>query len=404
MTTTYHITDIRNIALAGHGASGKTSLADALLFTAGATERRGSVDDGTSVSDVEEEEKRRHFTIDSHLLHLKWADKYIHLVDTPGYPDFIGHALSGLAAVENVVVTVSAASGIEVNTRRIFQEATLLKLVRNTAFTKRDAENVDFLRVLERLREGFGTQCVPFFVPVGHGPKFSGVIDALNPPEDVPDDCPMHPAEAYQMVVEQIVETDEGLMNRYLEGETLPQTELRAAACKAIAAGQLVPVICVSARKDIGLKELLNLMADCSLTPADLHRFGSFAEDEDVELQPLEDGELVAQVFKTTNDLFMGKLSFLRIFSGRLAHDTMLMNLRTGKTSKPGHLYRLQGKSQEEVKEAIAGDIIAVAKFDDLHINDTVTTPTSGGSAAHLKLNPIKFPIPMVPRAVEPKT
>src|SRR5580704_16397416 len=145
MTTTYHTTDIRNIALAGHGASGKTSLADALLFAAGATERRGSVDDGTSISDVEDEEKRRHFTIDCHLLHCEWGGKQVHLIDSPGYPDFIGNALSALAAVENVVVTVSAPSGIEVNTRRIFQEATRLKLGRLIALTKMDAENVDFL-------------------------------------------------------------------------------------------------------------------------------------------------------------------------------------------------------------------------------------------------------------------
>lgn len=403
MTTTYHITDIRNIALAGHGASGKTSLADALLFTSGATDRRGSVDDGTSVSDVEDEEKRRHITIDSHLLHLEWASKQVHLIDTPGYPDFIGNALSGLAAVENVLLTVSAPSGIEVNTRRIFQEATRLKLGRIIALTKMDADNVDYLRVLERIREGFGSQCVPFMVPIGQGPSFSGVMDALNPPEDVPDDCPMHPAEAYQMVVEQIVETDEDLMNRYLEGETIPASELRAAACKAIAQGQLVPILCISSRKDIGLKELLNQIVDCTLNPADVHRFASRADQDEVELEPHEDGELVAQVFKTTNDLFMGKLSFLRIHSGRLAHDTMLMNLRTGKTSKPGHLYRLQGKSQEEVKEAIAGDIIAVAKFDDLHISDTVTA-AANGHAPHFVLKPIRFPTPMVPRAVEPKT
>jgi elongation factor G len=404
MTTTYHINDIRNIALAGHGASGKTSLADALLFTAGAIDRRGSVDDGTSICDVEDEEKRRHITIDSHLVHLQWGGKQIHLIDTPGYPDFIGNAISGLAAVENVVLAVSAPAGIEVNTRKIYQEATRLKLGRIIALTRMDADNVDFLRVLERIRESFGPQCVPFFVPIGQGPSFSGVIDALQPPEDVPGDCPMHPAEAYQMVVEQIVETDEALMNRYLEGETLPVTELRAAACHAIALGQLVPIVCVSSRKDIGLKELLNLLGDCSLTPTDLHRAASHTnEDDEVELDPHEDGELVAQVFKTTNDLFMGKLSFLRIHSGRITHDTMLVNLRTGKTSKPGHLYQLQGKTLEEVKEAIAGDIVAVAKFDDLHISDTVTV-AGNGHAPHLVLKPIKFPTPMVPRAVEPKT
>src|SRR3954464_8934688 len=148
MTTTYHIADIRNIALAGHGASGKTTLADALLYTAGAIDRRGSVDDGASISDVDDEEKRRHFTIDCHLLHLDWANRQVHLIDSPGYPDFIGNALSALAAVETVLVTVSAPSGVEVNTRRIFQEAGRLNLGRIIALTKMDAENVDFLGVL----------------------------------------------------------------------------------------------------------------------------------------------------------------------------------------------------------------------------------------------------------------
>ncbi|MBV8676859.1 MAG: elongation factor G [Planctomycetaceae bacterium] len=404
MATTYHITDIRNVALAGHGASGKTSLADALLFAAGATDRRGSVDDGTSVSDVEDEEKRRHFTIDCHLLHLEWAQKQIHLIDSPGYPDFIGNALSALAAVENVVIAVSAPAGIEVNTRRIFHEASRLKLGRIIALTRMDADNVDFLRTLAQIRETFGAQCVPFFVPIGQGPSLSGIVDALNPPEETPEDCPMSPSEAYQMVVEQIVETDDDLMNRYLEGETLSLTELQAATGRAIARGQIVPIVCVSVRKDIGIKDLLNVIADCGLSPADVHRHGSVPErEEDVDLEPHEEGELVAQVFKTTNDLFMGKLSFLRIYSGKMTHDTTLLNLRTGKTAKPGHLYRLQGKTQEEVKEAIAGDIVAVPKFDDLHISDTVTSTVSG-HAPHVVLDPIKFPLPMVPRAVEPKT
>jgi elongation factor G len=403
MSTTYHITDIRNVALAGHGASGKTTLADALLYAAGAIDRRGSVDDGTSISDVDDEEKRRHFTIDCHLLHLDWGARHVHLLDSPGYPDFIGNALSALAAVENVLITVSAPSGIEVNTRRIFQEATRLGLGRLIAITKLDADNVDYPRTLDRIRATFGPQCVPFFVPIGQGPSFSGIVDTLLPVEDAPDSCPMHPSEAYQMVVEQIVETDDELMNRYLEGEQLAAEELKGAACKAIAQGKIVPVICLSARKDIGIKELLNTLSDCTLSPAEVHRHGSREVDDDIELEPVEGGELVAQVFKTVNDMFMGKLSFLRIHSGRLAHDATLLNLRTGKTAKPGHIYRLQGKTQEEVKEAIAGDIVAIPKFDDLHINDTVTT--AANTPAHpLKLNPIKFPTPMVPRAVEPKT
>ncbi len=345
-TVAYHTQDIRNIALAGHGASAKTSLVDALLFASGATDRRGSVDDGTSLSDVEDEERRRHFTIDCHLLHLEWAGKQVHLVDSPGYPDFIGGAVSALAAVENVLITVPANTGIEHTTRRLFQEAGRLGLGRFLALTKMDAENVDYLADLEALREAFGTHCVPLLLPVGQGSGFSGVIDVLDPPADVPGDCPMHPAEAYTMVVEPIVETDEDLMARYLDGETIPAEELRSAACRAIGAGKLVPVACVSARTGVGLRELLDLLARCGLDPSGVHRFGTRVEaNGEEEVEPAEDGELVAQVFKTAIDPFMGKMSYLRIVSGRLSKDTPLVNLRSGKTGKPGHL--LSGAGQD---------------------------------------------------------
>ncbi len=332
MATTYHITDIRNLALAGHGASGKTSLADALLFTAGATNRKGSVNDGTSLLDVDEEEKRRHFTIDCHLGHLAWGGKQIHLIDTPGYPDFIGNALSALAAVENVVLAVSGPSGIEVNTRRLFQEARRLGLGRFIVVTKMDAENVDYRSDLESIREQFGTQCVPFNVPIGQGAAFSGVIDVIQSHDEDPAECPLAPTEAYRMVVEQIVELDEEMMMRYLEGESIDPDELRRAAHDAIAQGKLVPVLCVCTRKDLGLRELLDLVSTCGLSPSDVHRYGARSTEADAqeeEIRPAEDGTLVAQVFKTINDQFMGKLSYLRILSGRLAHDTSIVNLRT---------------------------------------------------------------------------
>jgi elongation factor G len=407
MSTTYHIPDIRNVALAGHGASGKTTLADALLFSTGATSRKGSVDDGTSALDVEEEEKRRHFTIDCHLGHLVWADKQVHLIDTPGYPDFIGSALSALAAVENVVVAVSGPSGIEVNTRRVFQEAGRLGLGRFVVVTKMDAENVDYRSDLAAIRETFGTLCVPFNVPVGQGSTFSGVVDVIQSHDEDPAACPLAPTEAYRMVVEQIVELDEELMMRYLEGETVAPEELRRAAHDAIAQGKLVPVLCVCTRKDLGLRELLDLIAVCGLSPADIHRFGTRGAASDAaeeEIMPVEDGTLVAQVFKTVNDQFMGKLSYLRILAGRLASDTTIVNLRSGKTTKTGHIYVLQGKQQEEVHEAIAGDIVAIAKFDDLHVSDTISNVGGNTVVSQLlRARPIKFPVPMVPRAVQPK-
>jgi elongation factor G len=406
MTTTYHIADIRNVALAGHGASGKTSLADALLFAAGATSRKGSVDDGTSTLDYDDEEKRRHYTIDCHLGHLAWSGKQVHLVDSPGYPDFIGNALSALAAVENVVLAVSGPSGIEVNTRRLFQEARRLELGRFVAITKMDAENVDYRADLEAIRETFGNQCVPFNVPIGQGASFSGVVDVLQTHDENPPGCPLAPTEAYQMLVEQIVETDEELMMRYLEGEAIEVDELRKAAHDAIAAGKLVPVLCVCTRKDLGVKELLDLISACGLSPADVHRFGTRGDGDSApeeEILPAEDGTLVAQVFKTTYDQFMGKMSYLRIVSGRIASDTTIVNLRSGKSTKAGHLYVLQGKAQEEVPEAIAGDIIAIAKFDDLHVSDTVSNVGGNTAVSSLKVRPISFPTPMVPRAVVPK-
>ena len=405
MATAYHIADIRNVALAGHGASGKTSLADALLFAAGAITRKGSVDDGTSTLDIDDEEKRRHFTIDCHMGHLSWKGKQVHLVDSPGYPDFIGNALSALAAVENVVLAVSGPAGIEVNTRRLFQEARRLGLGRFILVTKMDAENVDYRADLEAIRETFGSQCVPFNVPVGQGATFSGVVDVLQEHDEDPQGCPLPPTEAYRMVVEQIVETDEELMMRYLEGETIGVEELRKVAHDAIAGGKLVPVLCVCTRKDVGIKELLDLIACCGLSPADVHRFGSRGDDEaaEEEILPAEEGTLVAQVFKTTNDQFMGKMSFLRILSGRITPDTTIVNLRSGKTTKAGHIYVLQGKQQEEVSEAIAGDLVAIAKFDDLHVSDTVSNVGGNTTVPQLRVRPIKFPTPMVPRAVQPK-
>jgi elongation factor G len=402
VTTTYHVKDIRNLALAGHGASGKTSLADALLYLGGAASRKGSPDDGTSLLDVDDEEKRRHFTIDCHLGHLVWNGTQIHLIDSPGYPDFIGNALSALAAVENVLIAVSGPSGIEPNTRRIFQEASRLGLGRIIAITKMDADNTDFARDLQSIRETFGLQCVPFNVPIGQGPSFEGVVDVIQNHDDVPPGCPLSPVEAYQMLIEQVVEIDEGLMTRYLEGETIGPDELRSAAHDAIAKGELVPVLCVCTKKDLGLRELLELVRVCGLSPDDLHRFGLKDEGEaEQEIVPSEDGTLVAQVFKTSIDPFMGKLSYLRILTGRMATDTTLVNLRSGKTAKAGHIYMPQGKQNDEVVEAIAGDIVAVAKFDDLHVSDTVSN-LGGGQT--LRLKPIRFPTPMVPRAVEPKT
>ncbi len=219
------------------------------------------MDDGTSISDVDDEEKRRHFTIDCHLLHCEWKDKQVHLIDSPGYPDFIGNALSALAAVENVVLTISAPSGIEVNTRRIFQEAGRLKLGGLIALTKMDADNVDFVGLLDGIRETFGTRCVPFIVPIGQGPTFSGVVDVLDPPIEPPGGCPMAPVRGVpdgRRADRRDRRGADGALPRRRDdparGAPRPPRTARSSA------GTVIPIVCLSARKDIGVQETLALL------------------------------------------------------------------------------------------------------------------------------------------------
>ncbi len=215
-----------------------------------------------------------------------------------------------------------------------------------------DADNVDYRSDLAAIRETFGTFCVPFNVPVGQGSTFSGVVDVIQSHDEDPPLCPLAPTEAYRMVVEQIVELDEDLMMRYLEGETVEPDELRRAAHDAIAQGKLVPVLCVCTRKDLGLRELLDLISTCGLSPADIHRFGTRGGDADAPGRgdPARRGRHAGRPgLQDGQRSVHGKARLLRILSGRLASDTTIVNLRSGKTAKAGHIYVLQGKQQEEV-------------------------------------------------------
>src|SRR6476646_2601090 len=212
--------DIRNLALVGHGAAGKTSLADALLFKAGAVTRRGSVDDGTSYSDTDDEEHKRHFSIDISVLHAEHDGKYLEILDAPGYPDFVGAALESLNAVENAVVVINAGHGIEVNTRRMFREAGARGLGRMIVLNKLDSENIDFAQLLATVRQTFGNACVLLNAPLGLGPKLHGVVSVINPPSPPPGDCPVDLAAARSQLIDAVCESDDALMEKYLgEGD-----------------------------------------------------------------------------------------------------------------------------------------------------------------------------------------
>jgi elongation factor G len=398
----YKVEEIRNIALVGHGASGKTTLADALLFKAGAVDRKGSVEDGTSVSDYDDEEKRRHFSIDTSILHLEYKGKQVHLLDTPGYSDFVGAALEALEPVETALIVMSAVNGIEVNTRRMFSEAGKRGLARLLVVNKMDAENIKFDVLLKSIQDSFGKGCVLLDAPVGVGHDFSGVVNILNPPASPPANVLIDLETARSQMVDAIVEADEALMEKYLTEGTVSNEELAAALPKALAAGTLVPIFCTSAKKDVGVHELLEALAAFAMSPIQGKKrtalMGTGETAAQVEIEPSESTEFVGQVFKAITDRFVGNLSFIRVYSGRIDGEHPLINLRTGKSSRTGGLLLMQGKQQQPIREAIAGDIVAVAKVEDLHIGDTVAWNNHAP-----KLPTAKFPTPMYGLAVEPK-
>ena len=394
----YHAEDIRPIALVGHRACGKTSLADALLHKSKAVDRLGSVDDGTSYSDFDDEEHLRHSSIDTSVLHLEHGGKFIHLLDAPGAPDFVGAALEALNAVETAVIVISATGGVEVNTRRMFNEAGKHGLARMIVINKIDTESMPFAELVENIRESFGKQCVLFNFPdqVGHG--FRQVISLLEPPKSLPANCPIDYASARSQLIDAVVEADEKLMEKYLSEEEITAAELETAIPKALEAGTVIPIFCTAAKQEKGIDELLNALATESLTP--LHaqvRLNSILNGS-AENFGTEKGAFVGQVVKSVNDKFVGNLSFIRVISGKM--DTMhpLVNLRTGKSARLAQLLMVQGKSHQTVSEAYPGDIVGVAKIDGLHIGDTVSFDNHAP-----KLPEPEFPKPMFGLAVEPK-
>ncbi|HUE16072.1 MAG TPA: elongation factor G [Planctomycetaceae bacterium] len=391
--------DIRNVAFVGHGAVGKTTLSDLMLFKAGAVSRAGSVDDGSSVLDSDDEAKHHKHSITSTLVHFTHGGKYINVLDTPGYPDFIGQAIVALRAVETAVVTLSAAAGIEVNTRRMFNLAGAAGLGRMIAVSKCDLENINFDRLMESIRETFGNACVPMNLPVGLGPKFSGVVSTLEVPSSVPPDTAADPAEWNQAVMDAIVESNESLMERYLNGEQLPPEEVAAGLSKAVAGGTLIPIFFVSAKLGVGIPELMDALARFALSPLELPRKAKNAAGEEVTIVSAPDGPLVAQVFKTRIDSFVAKMSFLRVFSGTLKKDMAIHATQAAKAIKVPQLLEMQGHQHTSLEEATAGDIAVVVKVEDLAVGDTITK-----DAGTYVMPPIKFPTPMIGLAVEPKS
>jgi len=388
----YQVGDIRNIALCGHGASGKTTLVDRMLTHTGTISRPASVDDKNSICDFDEEEKQHKYTIESKVVHFDYKGKRFNVVDTPGYPDFIGQAIGALRGVDTVAIVINAHSGIEVNTRRMFQEAGKAGLGRMIVLNKLDTDNIDFPGLLKDIKELFGPYCIPLNVPEGLGTEFKVVESTLHPIKD--PHAIVSVADINTALIEDIVEIDDEVMAHYFEGQPPTEDEEARLLVDSVASGHLIPIVCVSGKTGVGFEEMLEVMVQCALPPNKIKRKGKKEDGTEVEVVADPNGPLVAQVFKTRIDPFVQKLSFVRVFSGTMKKDDTIHVAGVRKPVKLTAILQVQANETQPVDSASAGDIVAFVKMEDLH------TQVSLGD---VDLPPIVFPRPMVGLAATPK-
>ena len=390
----YSVEQIRNIVLCGHGSAGKTTLIDKILTSTGTINRLASVDDGTSVCDFDEEEKHHKYTIESTVVNFDQGGKHFTLIDTPGYPDFIGQAIGAMRGVDTAAIVINAHSGMEVNTRRVFNEAKKAGLGRMVIISRMDGDNIDFLKLVDGIQELFGKGCVLLNVPLGQGADFRGVASTLKPPADTAGAL-IDPSDISESLLETIIEVDEAVTERYFEGTPPTDEEIAKLIVKAVAQGSLIPIVCVSGKTGIGLPELLEAFAMCSLPPDAIVRKAKNAAGEEIEVKADPAGPLVAQVFKTRIDPFVQKLNFVRVFSGTLKKDATVAVVGARKPVKLSALLTVQAAETAAIDEAGPGSIVAVAKVEELH---------TGASLGDLTMPPITFPTPMVGLAATPKS
>jgi elongation factor G len=390
---------IRTLALAGHGGSGKTTLAEALLARAGAITTMGSVEKGTTVCDFDPLEKQYQHSLNASVVHLRHGETRVHLIDTPGLPDFAGRAIGALPAVETAAIVVNAQNGVEMMTSRMMQWARKRDLCRMIIVNKIDAENVDLPGLLARIQAAFGRECLPINLPADGGKL---VVDCFFNPSGTADFSSVE--EAHSALVDQVVEVDEELMAKYLEkGEVAPE-ELHAPFEKALREGHLIPVCFVSARNGAGVAELLDIIVKLMPNPTEGNApqliKGTGDKAQPMRAEPDPKKHVIAHVFKVMIDPFVGKVGVFRVHQGTITKDSQLFIGEGRKAFKVGHAYLLQGKEFVENDALVPGDIGAVAKVDEIHF-DAVLHDSHDEDQIHFV--PLEFPTPMHSLAIEPK-
>ncbi|MBE3559216.1 MAG: elongation factor G [Ktedonobacteraceae bacterium] len=397
----YQAKQIRNVALISHVGAGKTSLVDAALFDSGAVTRQGRVDEGNSISDYDPDEIKRRMSLNVKVLPVEWKDYKINLIDTPGYADFAGEVKAGLRVADAALVVVTAEKGVEVGTELTWQYADERHLPRIVLINKLDRENTSFDQALESLRSQFGTRVVPLQIPIGEQSGFKGVVDLVRQKGytfeggtkvqevPIPDDVQAKVSSYREQLIESAVESDDALMEKFLEGEDLSEAELLSLIKTGTASGALIPVLCASAAKNIGVQTLLDAIIDYLPSAAD-------ALPEDARAF---DDQLALFVFKTAAAQ-VGTTSLFRVYSGTLKSDSHAYNIQTKADERFSQLITPRGKMQEPATEIPAGDIGAVAKLANTHTGDTLTSSKD----ITTPLEPIHFPEPCYTVALSPKS
>lgn len=397
------VKDRRSVIFVAHSSAGKTSVIDSILFKAKANTRHGSVDNGTSMCDYNDDEIERKITIISKVLHIEHNGRRIFLLDTPGYADFMGSTISSLRGVDSGVCVVCGAGGVEIGTERAWQLLSNRGLPRLLFINKLDKENSDFKKTLDSIRETFGKQCVPLEFPVGKETALKATVSLLKKDDlDKLDGEDKQLAQGYrEQLLESIAETDDQLIEKYLGGGELTDDEIRLGLRKGVVQCKIFPVLCGAATKEIGVDSLIAAMEDLLPSPQERPAVEAQQADSDKRLiiEPSATGPLAAFVFQSIIDPYIGQLTVFRVFSGTLKSDTAFYNVNKETKERIGQIFLLQGKDQKPVAEVSCGDIAAVAKLKDTTLADTLADESH-----KMKFDPINMPEPSISLSVKPKS
>jgi elongation factor G len=410
----YESKSLRNLAVVGHGGTGKTSLCESLLFVSGKSERLGRVDDSTSCMDFEPEEQKRRVSISSAANFVEWEKHKINFIDTPGDSNFAYDIKCSMSVVENTVIIVDAVGGVEFQTQKVWELADEFKLPRIIFINRLDRERSNFTTALESIKSKFKKKVTPVCLPIGAEDKFNGIVDligmkaylfsdnkGIGKAVDIPEEMKDEVKSFRDSMVEDIAEADDELMNKYLEAGELSDEELKTGLKKGVSSGSLIPVVCGSSTKGIGISLLLDLIVSSFASPIDRGPIkGKKPKTDEVEeRQPSEDAPFSAIVFKTIADPYAGRLTLFRVYSGTLKSDTPVYNSSRKITEKFGHVFFLEGKNQKQAEVLIPGDIAGVAKLKETTTGDTLCNEKSP-----IILEKVAVPPPIISYAMEPKT